>query len=185
MSQQIVWIIFNGPSSTHWHNKTLPGVVYGCNFAYRDFELDAVFAVDRFAVHAITVEKPDCECWTKKSVLKLELNEPWKEQTIPGIDSGSFALEHALINYPNHLKIVIGADGILRLNSQTVYEYKWRGNKQPQLFTHLKHRTTVEELLKKYQQTVKFVSNCQDSKLETISYDHANSIRECNLVLSR
>ena len=174
------YVIFNGPSSRRWCNYAFDGPVLGCNFAYRDFPLTACFAVDRFTVAAIRGEDhPDIEYWTKQS--PLELPPDWLHKPIPGIDSGTFALEHACVTYPEMRKVIIGADGILGIDNTTHYEYRWRNNRQPHPQTHQRHRKTVLELKNKYNQQMVFISEHTDPQLETLTY--ANYIRKKNLAL--
>jgi len=174
------FIIFNGPSSRLWLDHAFNGPVLGCNFAYRDFPLTACFAVDRFTVAAIRGEShPDIEYWTKQS--SLELPPGWLQQTIPGIDSGTFAMQHAYQHYPDMRKIIIGADGILGQDHTTHYQYNWRGKNQPHPKTHSRHRKTVLELLEKYNQPTVFISKHTDPQLETMTY--ADYTREKSLAL--
>lgn len=181
MANEYCWIIFNGPSSSQFIGYKLPGPVFGCNFAYKDFPVTDLFAVDRMAVHAIRKEAPECRnFYTKKT--PLELPPGWQHHNIPGIDSGSYAIEQACIQYPRHTKIIIGADGVLKLNSTTRYVYAWRGGRQPQGRTHLQHRDTVIALTQKYSnQKLLFVTNCQDTYMETITFD--DCIRKTGLVM--
>lgn len=176
-----MFVVFNGPSSLEWRNILLPNPVFGCNFAYRDFDLEQCFAVDRMTVHNIRKDNPRCVLWTKQSNLNLELPEGWRAAPTPGIDSGSFALEQAMIQYPDREKIIIGADGILELETRTVYEYSWRQGYTPREKTYRIHRKTIKELLERYHQRVRFVSEQPSQHVETIN--RADTLRKINMAL--
>lgn len=157
----MIYVIFNGKSSSHFINYNFDGPVFGCNFAYRDFPITHLYAVDRITVAHIVKDKPNCECWTKKSPLPLPPG--WQHATTPGIDSGSFALEQAYLRFPDEAVTVIGADGILGTDHTTRYEYTWRNGHQPNQNTHERHKKTVIELLNHYNNPTTFICNSLES----------------------
>lgn len=161
-----VWVIFNGPSSSRFHGVPNTGIIYACNYAYRDFPVTYLYAVDRIAVHNIRKDRPRCECWTKKS--PLELPHGWNHAPTPGIDSGSFALEQACLRETGRL-VIIGADGILGLDSTTNYDYHWRTH-QPSQRIHQRHRTTVEQIIDCYNPNYVFITNKKDT-LRTMTFE--------------
>lgn len=177
-----VWIIFNGPSNRQWISHRFKGPVFGCNYAYRDFPVTDLFVADRMCVHSVRKDplRPDgIHCYTKQS--PLELPPGWRQKPTPGIDSGSFALEQAFVRYPKHQHIIIGADGILLQNHESVYEYQFRNGMSPREIPHKRHRKTVLELLELYQPNYAFVSDEQDPEIKTITYD---TFRKQNMVLA-
>lgn len=179
--KDVIWIILNGPSSKSWKGYRFKGPVFGCNYAYRDFPLTDLFAVDRICVHNIRIDPlypGGINCYTKQS--GLELPPGWRQMPIPGIDSGSFALEQAFIRYPNHKHIVIGADGILEKNFETVYDYHFRNGTQTRESVHKRYRKTVIELLELYQPNCVFISETPDPRLRT---ERIDTFRKTNLGL--
>lgn len=175
-----VLIVFNGPSSKRYRGCSFSGPIFGCNFAYRDFECQYVFAVDYKAVEEIQQDVPSgIKLHTKN---RPNIPQRWDTAILPGIDSGSYALQTALTLYGDSRIYVIGADGILKQNSATVYDYEWRKGRQPHSFTHIRHRKSCVDILNNTgKHRVRFVNDYKDSELETIT--HENFLRETNLEL--
>lgn len=161
-----VFVVFNGPSSIAYRGKLKN--CYATNFAYRDFDVRAIFAVDALSVKQIEQDDPNCEKHTKK---RPWTPEGWHTRIIPGIDSGSYALETAIIENPNSVIYVVGADGVLKQNNQTVYQYSWRNGRQPMAFSHLRHRDSCLQIIKKYHNQVYFVAKNTDLDLQTITHE--------------
>ena len=179
-NKNTVFVILNGPSSARYTEAVFSGPTFGCNFAYRDFDLQYCCSVDLKAIRIIEGEAPGGIQLFSKRYPDIGLR--WQKKTIPGIDSGSFALEQALIIYPASLVFVIGADGILKQDNNTRYEYEWRHGRQPSSHTHLRHRLTMQQTISKYKKSrVVFVSDNQDPELETIT--HENFIRTSRVAL--
>lgn len=166
-------VVYNGPSSIAYRKK-LQGKIYGCNFAYRDFDLDAVFAVDALAVKQIDQDQPNCRYFTKK---RSWTPKGWNTRIIPGIDSGSYALETAILENSNSNIFVIGADGVLKQNNSTVYDYYWRNGQQPTAYSHTRHRNTVIELIKLHKPRILFVTDFLDDTFETITTQQFEKIK--------
>jgi len=179
-NKNTVFVILNGPSSARYTEAVFSGPTFGCNFAYRDFDLQYCCSVDLKAIRIIEGEAPGgIQLFSKRYP---DIGVRWQKKTIPGIDSGSFALEQALIIYPNSIVYVIGADGILRQDNTTRYEYEWRNGRQPNSHTHQRHRQSMIGLINKYKKSrVVFVSDNQDPELETIT--HENFIRTSRVAL--
>lgn len=176
--EKTIWVILNGPSSGQWRDYEFVGPVFGCNFAYRDFPCTDVFAVDRVTVAHIRGDQPAGVYFcTKRS--GLELPPGWDHLPTPGIDSGSFAIEQALIRYPHRRLVVIGADGILGQDHHTQYAYPWRRGQQPTAQSHITHRNTVIGLLEKYKPNYVFISDRPDPQIRTQTRD--DFIREQNM----
>lgn len=167
-----VWIVLNGPSSKDWHGYKFKGPVFGCNYAYRDFPITDLFVVDRICVHNVRIDPQypgGINCYTKQST--LEIPPGWRQMPTPGIDSGSFAIEQAFIRYPKHRHVIIGADGILQQQYETVYDYHFRNGTQTRKAVHDRYRKTVIELLQLYDTDYVFVSEQQDPEIRTTSID--------------
>lgn len=167
-----VWIVLNGPSSKQWQDYKFRGPVFGCNYAYRDFPITDLFVVDRICVHNIRtdVQFPGgINCYTKET--NLELPPGWRHMPTPGIDSGSFAIEQAFVRYPKHRHVIIGADGILKQDYTTVYNYEFRNGTQTRQSVHERYRKTVLELLVLYQTNYIFASDNKDPEIRTQTHD--------------
>lgn len=149
VSQTPAVVIYNGPSRLLWRDFPFPGVVIGCNFAYRDWPITDCVAIDRMTVAAIRGELENSEIkfnlWTKLS--NLELPPGWQHRSSPGIDSGSMAVSLALDL--SDLVIVIGADGVCGGDTSTAYEYRWHGENKKRTI-HQRHRQTLVELTRNH-----------------------------------
>lgn len=170
--KDVTYIVMNGPSSLQYAGK-LRGRTFGCNFAYQHFELDSIFAVDNLAVKQIEQDNPNCRRYTKK---RSWTPKGWHTRVIPGIDSGSYALETAILEYPCAPIYVIGADGILRQNNTTNYVYSWRNGKTPLPYTHMRHRETCIGLIKEFATPIYFVSDVADESIPTITHEEFNKL---------
>lgn len=166
-------VILNGPSRLGWTDYTFTQEkILGCNWAFRDWPLTDCACVDKTMVRAVDEyfngsQRP-CEFWTK--------NHPapypgWRSQSIPGIDSGSYAIELAL-QHTRFKVLVIGADGILGGEHQTAYTYSWQ-TKPPNERIHQIHRQTVVKLNSQYPDRLRFVWPQLDSQLKTLPIDQA------------
>ena len=162
------YTILNGPSSIPWRGAKFNGPVFGCNFAYRHFKLDHLFAVDQQMIERIDQDDPK-HMWlyTKH---RNRVPRGWRGKVIPGLDSGSFAFERALIMYPECQHIVIGADGILEQDHKTVYDYDWH-TKSNRNYSHNLHRQTFLKVIKQYEPNYWFVSDTPDKDIRTISFE--------------
>jgi hypothetical protein len=175
----ICYTILNGPSSVSWRDQKLKGPLFGCNFAYKHFDLDHCFAVDMQMVKRIIDDEPQgIWLYTKH---RNQTPRGWRGKVIPGIDSGSFAFERALLLYPDHEHFIIGADGILKHSHDTVYEYDWhtRSNRPT---SHNIHRQTFVKLIEQYQPNYWFVSDTPDTELRTLKHEDAK--RKASMELS-
>lgn len=164
----IAWTILNGPSSQQWRNYKFKGPVFGCNYAYRDFPITDLFVADRICVHNVRIDPlfpGGIHCYTKQS--PLELPPGWRQQTMPGIDSGTFAIEQAFVRYPNHKHVIIGADGLLEQNYETVYDYHFRNGATTRESVHKRYRKTVLEILDLYRTEYVFISDTTDTEIRT------------------
>jgi hypothetical protein len=164
----IAWTILNGPSSQQWRNYKFKGPVFGCNYAYRDFPLTDLFVADRICVHNVRIDPlfpGGIHCYTKES--PLELPHGWRQQRMPGIDSGTFAIEQAFIRYPNHKHVIIGADGLLQHNYETVYDYHFRKGASTRRSVHERYRKTLIDLLVLYHKDYIFISEHKDTEIRT------------------
>lgn len=145
-------VIYNGPSQLEFRGIKLPDLVIGCNMAYLDWSLTHCWAVDRMTVAKIVKDLGagpyDCEFWTKRSVLPLPPN--WQHQDIPGIDSGSAAVNHSL-QLTSGPVYVIGADGVCGQETTTIYEqhYLWHGRGQKKNI-HQRHKQSLAQLTKQH-----------------------------------
>lgn len=170
-------VIYNGPSQVVWRGFRFPGLVWGCNFAYKHFDLDYCWAVDRMTVAAIRGDlerKPyPCEFWTKET--SLELPPQWQHRHTPGIDSGSAAVNHALDVYSGPI-LIIGADGVCGGHCETLYQnlYPWHANGS-KANIHQRHRQTLYELNQKYPGRLRVVWDHAVDGLETMTVDVAKS----------
>ena len=118
------YVIMNGPS-----NHLMRGFdfgnnyVFGCNYAYRDWPLTHLVCADCRMVEAVNQETQHFfNRYTKHPKYRAW---GWTVEPLPGADSGSYAVDLAL-NHTDEAVVVIGADGILGLESATVYNYTWR-----------------------------------------------------------
>ena len=167
------FVLGNGPSVLDWLGvKLTPSI--GCNIAINDWDLDHVVCVDRLAVVEVRRQQPkhNTTYWIKKS--PLETPPSWREFEIPGIDSGSAALNLAGQLYPENSIIAIGFDGTLGVDNSNAYEYHFRHRPTPETIRQ-QHRQTVVDLLPNLP-PVYFVHNQPHSYLETMSYDRAFEI---------
>lgn len=169
-------VIYNGASRLQWSWDHPRHLVFGCNFAYRDWPLTHCWAVDRMTVAAIRGhdEYPDstCEFWTKQT--GLELPPRWQHRPCPGIDSGSAAVSHAL-SLSLAPVIVIGADGVCGGDTDTAYDYRWHGpNAKRQI--HHRHRQTLIELSQENPGRIFLVWDHPVDRLQTISLAQAKSM---------
>lgn len=140
--------------------------VIGCNFAYRDWPVTDIVAIDRMTVAEIRREYPAAapwQQWTKTSV--LELPPGWQQIPAPGIDSGSLAVSVALTR-PGAV-IIVGADGVMGGDHLTAYEYRWH-KLPPKPQIHLRHRRTLVALARQNPGRIKVLWNTPDPDLETI-----------------
>lgn len=170
-----VFVFGNAPSIQQWNGFT-PHPSIGCNFAIRDFDFDHLVAVDRMTIASIRgwIPRPNTRYWCKTSV--LETPEGWTAFDIPGIDSGSAALQLAINLYPGERIIAVGFDGVLGGENRTNYHYPFRQTDQPAEAIRKRHRLTVVELSR--QADIEFVYEELDRELKTISYDTARRIAE-------
>lgn len=170
LNKPITWVLGNAPSQRRWIGM-LPHPSVGCNLAIRDYDFDYLVCVDRMAMVEIRRDppKPNTEYWTKTS--PLELPEGWKQFEIPGIDSGSAAVQLALELYPNNTIICCSFDGILGYNNSNAYEYPFRPKPTP-VKSRQRHRRDMIRVVKDTDR-VYFVSPSADKELRTISYDTA------------
>lgn len=169
-----VFVVLNGPTSMLYRNSRFPGPLFGCNFAYRHFDLQYCCAVDLKTIRIVEAEAPGGIQLMSKRYPGIGVR--WQQKIIPGIDSGSFAIEQALIRFGSRPIYVIGADGILQQQHKTVYEYEWRGGRDPHPRTHQRHRQTVLKLIDRYRpKRLWFVNDSNDQQLRTIT--HENFVR--------
>lgn len=163
-------VIYNGPSRDTFKGLKLSCPVIGCNFAYRDFAVTDLVAIDRLSVAAIRREFAGDQyafrCWTKPS--SLELPPGWQEFPNPGIDSGSLAVALALSMADE--VVVIGCDGVLGGSRHTAYEYKWHGN-QRNTRIHDRHAQTLMRLRRENPERIHLVWDQEHS--ETIGISEA------------
>lgn len=108
-----------------------------------------------------------CEFWTRES--SLELPPGWQHQAVPGIDTGSAAVNHALTVVSGPV-MVIGADGVCGRVTETVYQndYVWhgRGSKKG---IHQRHRRTLVELTERWPGRLKIVTDQPQQGLDTVT----------------
>tara|TARA_R110000796_G_scaffold56604_1_gene131174 strand:+ start:584 stop:1144 length:561 start_codon:yes stop_codon:yes gene_type:complete len=165
LNDSISWIVLNGPTSKEWINTPLPGAVWGCNLAYKDFDLTHLCLVDQPSIDSIAQDPPPCEILCRERGRRFP--RTMKGCVIPGIDAGSFAFEQSMIRYPLHQHIIIGADGILGLDHITRYKYAWRSTTQVQQKVHKLHEQTFLKLIKQYDCNYVFVSNQNHKEFKT------------------
>lgn len=168
-----VFIIGNAPSQRRFYGiKTHPMI--GCNLSIRDFDLDHCVAIDRLAVHEIRKQglmRDGVEYWCKTS--SLELPPGWREFDVPGMDSGSAAIQLAKNLYPGQPIICVGFDGILGIDNSNAYQYPFRPHPTTERIRE-KHRRSVIEIAQTCD--VQFVSIQPHEQLETIHYEDAARI---------
>lgn len=164
--------MLNGPTSQQWRTHIRQPVI-GCNFAYRDWPIHTLVAVDRMTVRAIRQDigdQPPWPCWTKLS--SLDLPPGWQHRSAPGIDSGSMAMSIAL-DLAQKI-IVIGADTVTGTSTETVYSnlYTWHA-RNPRRRIHQRHRRTIIDLVRQNPGRFLFVTDeaCED--IETVGFEQA------------
>lgn len=169
-------VILNGPSRLSWTDHTFHAdTIVGCNWAFKDWPLTDCACVDKTMVTAINEyfngSARPCEFWTKNHPQALP---DWHHRSIPGIDSGSYAIEIALLRNQNPV-LVIGADGILGGEHQTAYHYPWE-NKEPTARVHAIHRQSVVKLNRQHPNRLTFVWPQLDPDLKTQPFDQAKML---------
>lgn len=167
-----VFVIFNGPSSIQYRNHLFPGPVYGCNLAGEHFNCQLIAAVDRLTVHEITKRglRAGCIYVTKNQTVPEP--ERWRGKSLRGIDSGSLAVECAMLDHPERPVYVIGADGVLGGALDTVYidDYYWRNGNNPREKIYQRHARCLQELETIYMRRITFVTDQKNSRFQTITH---------------
>ena len=180
LKQLYSWIILNGPSSEQWLDTKLPGPVWGCNFAYQEFNLDHLCIVDQPTIDAVLQNEPKMDIRVRARGRTYPKH--WQGCRIPGLDAGSFALEQSILTYPDHTHIVIGGDGVLGIDHITRYRYAWRHSQLIASRTHKLHRVSYVQVCKTYSEAeVIFVSH--KAKDDYFRLENADTIRKTYLAL--
>jgi hypothetical protein len=119
-------------------------------------------------------DQQTCEFWTRES--SLELPPRWQHRPVPGIDTGSAAVSHALTVVRGWV-IVIGADGVCGGDTETLYHnhYVWhgRGSKKG---IHQRHRQSLLELNQRWPGRLKIVTDRPQEGLDTLSVTAVSSL---------
>jgi hypothetical protein len=163
-STETAWVILNGPSASQFEGLN-PHPLVGCNYAYKDWNLDHCVAVDRMCVHNIRKDPhPDID-WITKAGVKIDTPQGWRLLTAPGVDSGTLAIEVALELAPR--VIVMGADGIMNGSNKNRYYYHWHP-KGTRPGRHGRFRKTAIELNTREPNRIWFAWDSEDSELQTM-----------------
>ena len=144
--EQAALVRYNGDHSRAYRGLRWSNLSWACNWGFRDHPVDYCWAVDRWSVADIVKDHKDrypCEMWTRES--RLPLPASWQHRPIPGIDSGSAAVKHAL-DITEGPVVIIGADGVCGGSRTTVYDYPWHRHSRQKETIHRRHAQTLRLL---------------------------------------
>ena len=163
------WVILNGPTASQFEGLN-PHPLVGCNYAYKDWELDHCVAVDRLCVYNIRKDPhPDID-WITKDGVKIDTPPGWRLLKAPGVDSGTLAIEVGL-EIADRV-VVMGADGIMNGSNINRYYYHWHP-KGTRAGRHGRFRKTAIELNTREPNRIWFAWDSQDPELQTMPIERA------------
>lgn len=164
-------VILNGPSSRSWLGHKFHVPLYGCNWAYREFDLDYCCVIDTEMCRALSHEPqpPGCAFYTK-TLTPQQIGPSWiQRRPAPGIDSGSMALDLAQSHGHDPI-LIIGGDGQLGQDVVSVYDYSWQRRAQTSRIYQL-HQHSFRRLCS--QGSVTWVSEQPHDHYQTMPFREA------------